>query len=112
MDPLRLVGNVVASLATLSAWWFVIDYSRDRWRDYELGRYLMRFTQGLAVILTYLAVVLWFPDVPETLRGLTRIAVFGYLAVMLSRQWLLLRRKRAERDARHLQSVPYPEETP
>ena len=74
------------------------------WRTYEAGRHLMRFTFGIALILTWSLAVfvlrIWFED--DRWFQLTvqvgRIFIFGYIAWMMHARLKLLLRSRQTDD--------------
>ena len=93
-----LISATLATVAGVTAWWFVVLYRCEQpWRETLAGQHLMRFTAGLAVILTWVvggvvARIVW-PD-NEILRvalGLGRCIIFAWLSWMLIERLRLLR---------------------
>lgn len=103
MNVLVTMSTVLALAATTLGWVFVWDYSRESWQETEAGRHIMRFTAGLAIIMTWLLVSLglrlWFglPDWLEVVLAVGRVCIFGWLATMLWTRWRLLRSNRRQR---------------
>jgi hypothetical protein len=109
-DLFLILGAIVASIGAAIAWTFVAIYRKPPfiWETYESGRHLMRFTAGIAVILTWtagvlVAQVIWGrPDWLLHLIAAGRIAIFGWAAWMLWSRLQILRtaRRRATLEGR------------
>lgn len=107
VDPLMTtIGLILCLVAAAISWIFVYVYSREPfdWTLYEAGRHLMRFTLGLAVILTWSAFTLaaqliWGrPDWIIAMIEWGRLAIFGWAAWMLWTRLQLLLDAREENE--------------
>lgn len=106
VDILNTIAVLLAAVAAVLAWAFVVIYRQDEWETYPAGRHLMRFTFGIGVILTWslftLALRGFFEDHPwvEPIIAAGRIGIFGYVAIMLygRLRFLLESHRRAPTD--------------
>lgn len=90
------IGVALAMVGALYGWLFVLKYRQYDWRKYAAGRHLMRFTTGIAVILTWsvFGLVLRFFFDGNWLVGMLldtgRVVIFGWVAAMLFVRYQLL----------------------
>jgi hypothetical protein len=86
---LLTIGNVAVFIGALAAWDFVRRFWRTRWREFEIGRHLMRFTIGLGVVLLYVLifqlVTLVYPREPwlDFVVRTVRTVIFVWVAWQL-----------------------------
>lgn len=104
MIYLDLLSVLAAAAAMVYAWDFVRRYRKEPWRDYQAGRHLMRFTTGLAIIITWSVAGLlarWVWPGEEALRvvlAVARCLIFGWCALMLRKHLHLLKYNIKERN--------------
>lgn len=100
---LQAMGTLFVIVVAVAAWVFVLTYRARRWREWAEGRHLMRFTVGIALITTYASIVgvaaIFGLTFPPLLQALVRLAIFGWLAVMLVQRVRLLRGTGPRQDA-------------
>jgi hypothetical protein len=90
------LSGLLAMVGAFYGWRFVFRYRRYDWRHYAAGRHLMRFTNGLSIILTWSVfglIMRYFFDgnwIVALILDLGRIVIFGWVAVMLFVRYQLL----------------------
>jgi hypothetical protein len=90
------IATLLATVGAIYGWRFVMRYRQYDWRKYAAGRHLMRFTTGLAIVLTWsvfgLVARYFFHDnwLLMMILEVGRILIFGWVAVMLFVRYQLL----------------------